>query len=212
MQVSAELPVALANMADVEAITAELRAIVASIPFPIWPGRAKHAKHIGVIPLINALFRMQLKAHGWSTTHVTNCGRRPDGFKQFGSIRVALEVQMANTARAAADLGKFCKLHTAGAVDLGFAILMDYQTAKLCASGVATFEGIKKLVQDGAHSAPTYVLGISQQLTPHVDVSDMGVLPQEIKHGANPRVCDRMAANILSGKGRVISPAQGHLF
>ncbi len=156
MQISAELPVALTNPACVEAITAELRSIVASIPFPIWPGRAKHAKHLGVTALMNALFRVQLKAYGWNIKPApTKSGRIPDACKSFGPLQVALEVQLGNHALAGSDIGKFKAMHQLGETNLSCGIFMDRRTADMCARGLATFEKVNRLVKsDKEYCAP----------------------------------------------------------
>lgn len=214
--------VQLLNVAsgDADSLLAELLPLIESLPFPIWRGRAKKAKHIGVIPVLNAMFRVKLQALQWRLGPRLVNGDVPDAMKTFCGQRVTLEVQFGNTSRAAEDVLKFMALADAKAADMFVHIAYDSGTANVCADGVATGDHFRALVRQAGWryaDVPTVAITISQEGESRVDVATLGIPVEALEQGRNPQLADEIAATLIAGErilpSRRVRPAvQADLF
>lgn len=200
MRIDDLIQICTEEIPQVPIIQQELTELVQRTPFPTWPGKAKNAHHIGTIPVLNALFRAQLSARGWQLEYKAKNGSIPDAYKEFDGVRVALEVQMANSARVLEDVAKFMAYRSDDVADVCAIILLDRRTANLCAGNVACIEHFDHRVKRFGWrygDVPTLAFGLSEVSAPRVDVSVMGVSPKDIEQGRNASLCDMMAREIL---------------
>lgn len=206
MRIDDLIQICTGDIPQVSLIQQELTDLVQRTPFPIWPGKAKNAHHIGAIPVLNALFREQLSAKGWQLEYKAHNGSIPDAYKEFDGVRVALEVQMANSARVLEDVAKFMGYIDDNVADVCAIILLDRKTANLCAGNVACIEHFDHRVKRSRWrygGIPTLAFGLSEASVTRVDVSGMGVKPKDIEQGRNASLCDMMAREILKDPANV---------
>lgn len=186
----------------------ELLEVCQAVPFPVWPGKAKNAQHIGSIPVLNAMFRHLLNDRGWQVEKRLHTGNVVDAYKVFDGLRVMVEVQMANGSRLDSDLVKYMVCVDESAADLCVSLVLDRKTAELCASGVAYFEAFDSRTSQlkRLSGIPILGIGLSQESAPRVDVGSMGISPQDIEQGRSAKLCDDLAALVL--KDQLSRPTQ----
>lgn len=202
-----------------EEIAEELTKLIQAAPFPVWPGKAKNEQHYGSTQMLNALFKELLNRYGWDTSFKTANHKAPDAFKTFKSIRVWVEIQLANSARTSEDLIKFMQYKDQNVADVFVSIQMTAATAKVCASNVANYQGLQRQIENlgkRLDNVSIICIGISHEGCEHVDMRPFNVEGTSVSYGRNPLLCEDMAKRILSKSDETAAmrcePVQGCLF
>jgi hypothetical protein len=196
---------------------AELMEVVLSLPIVRHAGKADNPTYIYLQTCMNSLMNYVMCHHyGWQGEVNMPGGlvkNRVDFYKVWSRrLRIWMEVEFGNNARADSDLSKLRMAAGRQLSDVNVLVVPTWELAKKMDSGVATFDRVVRVLNSdkGHDDVPCLVIGVEEDLDMVVDVTDWGFSIEALKGTSKSQEKDALCRELWSDLIKPKLPADNH--
>lgn len=195
----------------------ELLEVVLNLPIVRHAGKADNPNYIYLQTCMNSLMHYVMCHHyGWQGEVNMPGGlvkNRVDFYKVWSRrLRIWMEVEFGNNARADSDLSKLRMATGRQLSDVNVLVVPTWELAKKMDSGVATFDRVVRVLNSdkGHNDVPCLVIGVDEDLDMVVDVTDWGFSVEALKGTSKTEEKDALCRELWSDLIKPKLPADNH--